>query len=38
MNNELFQTIVGQLESFDENSREEALQRLSIELSCIDFD
>lgn len=38
MNDELFQTIVNQLESCDENSRKEALERLSIELSCIDFD
>ena len=38
MNDELFQTIVSQLESCDESSREDALQRLSIELSCIDFD
>lgn len=38
MDEELFRVIANQLESCDKNSREEALQRLSIELSCIDFD
>jgi len=37
MNEELFKTLITQLDSYDESSREESLERLSLELSCIDF-
>ena len=38
MDDELFEVMVNQLEKMNDNERMEALERLSLEMSSIDFD